>query len=143
MCIRDSNYPLANTGYWRVEIRPNYPWGPGAYGSPRMIAVTNTSASQGMQLETELDAQRIEEISEPHIFPNPTLGNEFNIDGSAEGEVRIEIYGLTGSLVHSERFVSDGPYVRRLDIEKQLAQGSYLVRIAEPGGLSSYVWIVE
>jgi hypothetical protein len=132
---------LAQTGFWRVEIRTNYSYTTGSFGPPQVIAVTNSAAAPGIQ-DNPSEVRSGYEYA-PVIFPNPTIGNEFNIDGFAEGEVMIEIYGLTGNLVHSEMFVSDGPYVRRLNINQQFAQGSYLVRIAEPHGVSSHVWIVE
>ena len=132
---------LAQTGFWRVEIRTNYSYTTGSFGPAQVIAVTNSAASTEIQDDPSEERSGYEYA--PVIFPNPTIGSEFNIDGFAEGEVMIDIFGLTGNVVHSEIFVSDGPYVRRLDIQKQLAQGSYLVRIAEPQGVSSHVWIVE
>jgi hypothetical protein len=138
--------PLTNIGYWRVRVRPNFAFGAGTWGNPRVIGVSGTAAGM-MQNETtpaqgskSLQAQPLSVV-----YPNPTNGNEININLTdiGSGELMVKIVDALGRAIYENRYTVDGSLFTKIDFADQLTGGIYLVEFTINGETMNERMVVE
>lgn len=122
----------ANTGAWRVRIRPNFSYGNGTYGPAQDIQVANTAASS-MVVDNSISNENIktdvEMITRAAIYPNPSTGDIININLTdvEESSVFVKIINQMGQLIYNNQFVVDGNLNTSINFDSQLASGLYMV----------------
>ncbi len=122
---------LANTGTWRVRIRPNFGYGTGIYGPAKYVAVSGTSASVMINEEALLnDTYRTTEAEVvASIYPNPNSGEMLNInltDVTSE-QVYVRIMDVMGRVVYSNRFAASGSLNTIIAFDQSLSSGVYMI----------------
>jgi hypothetical protein len=140
--------PLANSGYWRVRIRPNFSYGSGSYGPPQVIQVTSSSASQMLQepaLSDNADRSAEMESIESAIYPNPNTGQALNLNltGLKKGNVYIRVNDAQGRIVYQDMYATEGSLNTVLSFNQGLRAGMYLVEFINEGKTFTERLIVE
>ncbi|MBL0314481.1 MAG: T9SS type A sorting domain-containing protein [Flavobacteriales bacterium] len=122
---------FANTGYWRVRIRPNFSYGSGSYGPYSDISVNNTAASV---MSSESGLQNNEEKSSligltTALYPNPNNGEQINLNltGLDSETVGVRIVNALGQVVFSTQYVVDGSLNTVVSFDAPLNNGIYFV----------------
>ncbi len=127
------SYPLANMGKWRVEVRPNFSYGSGAYGPAQDIQVNNTSLGAMSPNDNDLiEAERGAAISPvAMVYPNPSTGEEVTIvvNHLVSENIQVRITDAAGRLVYNRSFIADGILNTNLDFTEPLSAGIYFVQI--------------
>ncbi|MBL0316552.1 MAG: T9SS type A sorting domain-containing protein [Flavobacteriales bacterium] len=127
------SYPLANMGKWRVEVRPNFSYGSGAYGPAQDIQVNNTSLGAMSPDDNDLiEAERGYAISPvAMVYPNPSTGEEVTIvvNHLVSENIQVRITDAAGRLVYNRSFIADGILNTNLDFTEPLSAGIYFVQI--------------
>lgn len=84
--------------------------------------------------------EALEERREIHLFPNPA-GSWVRIDGQAAGQVhRVEVYNLSGQLVHSHTLQQTGNGI--IDVSA-LPSGMYVVHAHQSGRVMTAKFVKE
>jgi hypothetical protein len=96
-------------------------------GHPR---VYNSSFYQAPTLSCLLGNSNYDNENIIIVYPNPTSGlTTVNIQITSNSESKIEIYDLSGSLIRSEKFLTNkGQVKKEIDISN-LANGIYLLKV--------------
>ncbi|MFN0031612.1 MAG: T9SS type A sorting domain-containing protein, partial [Flavobacteriales bacterium] len=118
--------PLVAMSHYLVEWQPNFGYGAGLYGTPRVIFVG------GSVMETELtgnDMQTKSASVQAAIYPNPNSGEMMNLNYTGEyiGILQVRISDAMGRKVCTRQYAVDGNLSTALVFENQLAPGVYLV----------------
>lgn len=124
-----TNY--ANTGYWRVRIRPNFLYGNGSYGPPSDISVNNTAASVMIDNNgpSNNNTKSVVESMSTALYPNPNNGEliNLNITGLDGDVVGVRVVNALGQVVFSHQYVVDGSMNTIVAFDQPLSDGVYLV----------------
>lgn len=132
---------LSPNSYYRVRWRPNFGYGPGTFGNPRIIRMGGTSS--------EILEDESEEILETElafdIFPNPSSGDNIQISMSQmpSENSTITVYDMTGKKVHEEQINTSSEYTYFMTFTSKLSKGLYLVEFASKGKTTSQKLTIE
>jgi len=136
--INSTNIPgVAQNKYYRVQIQPVFPTGPGLwYTDYQILRIT---PSGGMVLEesnTELEETLMEKDMRGEnfatIYPNPNNGQYcgLNVVNTVEGTTQVRIMNNVGQVVYTNQFATgEGIFNTAIVFEKELANGLYMVEI--------------
>ena len=131
---------LSANSHYRVRWRPNFGYGPGNYGTARIIKMGGTSSELSVSEEETMDSEY--DVS---IFPNPTSGEEINvqIQNAETANCTIRILDATGKLMHSEQLNTSSDAIHNIAFTQQLPAGFYLVEIASNRKTQTQKLIIE
>jgi hypothetical protein len=125
---------LPNAGAWNVRIRPNFTYGPGAFGPTQRILVNNTSAGAMLnEEEAEVDFRMLEEGQNWAVYPNPANGNMINVqafDLQSE-QVSVRVLDATGRVVYNQSFAVNGALNTSVVFDQALSTGIYMVEFTD------------
>jgi hypothetical protein len=126
---------LAQTGAWKVRVRPNFSYGAGLYGPVQTIQVANTAAS-GMLDGSEWNEsqERMDIIAmEDMIYPNPSHGDAVRVQfmNLQSEQVRVRVIDAMGREVYAMSYSVDGSLNTTLDFQEALASGVYTVQLQD------------
>ncbi|MFM7814286.1 MAG: MopE-related protein, partial [Flavobacteriales bacterium] len=128
-----SGFPLANIGYWKVEVRPNFSYGFGTFGPSRVISVNNTSSTMGMLdpgfEPSERETSLVNASGEWSTYPNPGHGDHLSLLAPATGLMRIRIYDMVGSIMWDGQAQCWAGAATEIRLEDKLSAGVYLIEI--------------
>lgn len=95
-------------------------------------------------LETGLDEIMVELGEKMLVYPNPTI-DQVNISflNATSGNVKVEIYDMTGKLAHSESFGGMASGVQLVNLSPELPQGTYVLRIATSSEVLSKILVIS
>jgi len=147
--LLSSAFPVqqANTGYWRVRVRPNFANNvAGVYGPAKVITVSGTAASQMLdEAANTHQTKTMETQALSAVYPNPNNGSEVNINLTdiGSGEVAVKIMDALGRTIYSNRYTADGSLFTKIDFAEQLTGGIYLVEFTINGETMNERMIVE
>ena len=140
-------YPLPNLGTWKVEIRPNFTYGPGVFGPAQHIQVNSTSTSVMNPNDNELmGAEKSVHVEmNSGIYPNPSKGDMVNINltNVKSENVYVNITDAMGRIVHASRYSVDGSLNTMLVFEQPLSAGVYMVEFVVDGYITVEKMIVQ
>ncbi len=118
-------------GHWyQLRWRPNFGYGPGAYGNPRVIFVGGSAMDLDEISSSSMNAAReIEVTPYASIYPNPNKGEMLNINltGIESNEVYVRVMDSMGKLIYQNKYMVDGSLNTIVVFEQKLASGLYLV----------------
>jgi hypothetical protein len=126
---------LAQTGAWKVRVRPNFAYGVGTYGPVQTIQVANTAAS-GMLNDSEWGGteEKLDAISTADmIYPNPSQGDVVRVQFTnlQSEQVRLRVIDAMGREVYSMSYSVDGALNTALTFQEALATGVYTVQLQD------------
>lgn len=78
----------------------------------------------------------------PRVYPNPSAGM-FQLEMNHAGLFAVNVYDVSGRIVHSEVFQSPGVHTTRALELTNLARGSYTVQVQSAGAAVSQQVIIE
>jgi hypothetical protein len=123
---------MTNQGAWSVRIRPNFQSGPGIYGPPQLISVSNSAASSIMPDEALVGNNEKNLMTPPiaSIYPNPCNGIHLSINllDVLSETVIMEIFDETGRKIYNQTFPAKGSMSTTVLMDQTLCSGLYLVR---------------
>ncbi|MEZ4800206.1 MAG: alpha-amylase family glycosyl hydrolase [Flavobacteriales bacterium] len=95
-------------------------------------------------LETGLDEIMVEMGEKMLVYPNPAI-DQVNISflNANSGNVKVEIFDMTGKLAHSESFGGMASGVQLVNLSPELPQGSYVVRISTSSEVLSKTLVIS
>ena len=138
--------PLTNIGYWKVRIRPNFAYGAGSWGDPKIIGVNGTAAGM-MQNEGNANEGSKTLLVQPLsvVYPNPNNGNEvqINLTDIGTGDLTVKIVDALGRTIFNNRYSVEGSLFTKVNFEEQLSGGIYLVEFTINGETMNERMIVE
>ena len=117
---------LAPNSYYRVRWRPNFSYGSGDFGTPRIIYMAASNSELALSESDEMSTMQMD------IYPNPADGSAISlwIEAAESNTTRLQIFDLAGKLVHSEQLMTvyDGAYP--VEFTTPLPEGLYIVELA-------------
>ncbi|MFM9983601.1 MAG: T9SS type A sorting domain-containing protein [Flavobacteriales bacterium] len=132
---------LAANSYYRVRWRPNFGYGQGTFGNPRIIRMGGTSSEileeESIYVEvTELDVA---------LFPNPSTGQSVQvaISNSESATSTIKILDTTGRTIHIEQVNTSSDGIHTIHFDSKIPEGLYLVEIASNRKTTTNKLIIE
>jgi PKD repeat protein len=143
----DLNPPAGNV-YYQIEVMSPHPCYPDSIYSK---AKTNYNTSRSNKVNTAMAPNTGFVTAESSslkmsIMPNPNNGRFTllidNAAAPAEGDYTIEVYDITGSLLHSE-VLSSGRSVRKTLHLEHLNKGLYFIRLKTKNNLLTTRFVVQ
>ncbi len=132
----NGSFPLPNTGYWRVRVRPEFSHGHGVYGPAQNINVNGTSTSAMLDDNEMMGAEKSTiETLKTGVYPNPNNGEIVNVSltGINEGNVYIRIVDAVGRIVYSNMIYAEHTLNTSISFTEPLMAGVYMVEFTING----------
>jgi|GEM_PF-5952791 len=135
---------LPNAGAWDVEIRPNFGYGPGAYGPVHRILVNNTAAGSELEEGSVDGSEKVSTFVAANLYPNPNNGEmvNLNVAGIESDNVFVRITDAMGRIVYTNRFTVEGSLNTIVTFAEPLASGIYNVEFSVDGQIMTERMIV-
>lgn len=124
---------LVAQSWYEVRWRPNFSYGNGTYGAPKIIFIGGSVLENEVALnELVADTQKSDVTSiEANIYPNPSSGEMINLNLTdiESDNVFVRVMDSMGRVVYSSRYSVDGSLNTLITFAKPLADGLYLVEM--------------
>jgi len=145
-----SPQPLTNQTFYEVRWRPNFTYGSGTFGSPRIIFIGGPvmeDVDLNELVANNPTGQRIDDVSsvEAAIYPNPNHGDMFVINMSRESfddnkgteSLFIRVMDSFGRVVYTNRYAFEDSINTVVTMENELSGGIYFVEFNLGGEIIS------
>ena len=135
---------LPNAGAWDVRIRPNFSYGPGAFGPVHRILVNNTAAGSELEEGSVDGSEKVSTFVAANLYPNPNNGEmvNLNVAGIESDNVFVRITDAMGRIVYTNRFTVEGSLNTIVTFAEPLASGIYNVEFSVDGQIMTERMIV-
>ena len=135
---------LPNAGAWNVRIRPNFSYGPGAFGPVQRILVNNTAAGSELEEGSVDGNEKVSTFVAANLYPNPNNGEmvNLNVAGIESDNVFVRITDAMGRIVYTNRFTVEGSLNTIVTFAEPLASGIYNVEFSVDGQIMTERMIV-
>ena len=133
---------MSNNSLYKVYVRPVF--ANGLYGNWGPAQCLKTTSSGMIMNGNQQDAMvAISESASYSLFPNPSMTDEFIVQGSRnfEGVVEVVVFDLLGNEVVTSTTSPEGSNLIYVQSTRQLAKGVYLVRISNEGVQETLRWV--
>ena len=148
--------PLTNQTFYEVRWRPNFTYGPGTFGSPRIIFIGGPVMEEidmNEMVVNDINAARIDGYSnlDAAIYPNPNRGDMFVLNMSRESFAEtntnemlfIRIMDSFGRIVYTSGYAFEDSINTVVTLENELAGGIYFVEFNLGGEIISRKMMVS